>query len=150
MGLFDNVPVVSDVEDAAGTAATAALDVPADAVNATTGTGENLGWFGAIDRGLDPRGISEEEAAEPSADTTGLSGFFAAGTGSTSELGSDVGDVTTKPVMSYLGFDGSGGNNQQKQQQNKPQQQGGGLPIGMLALASIALAGAYAYSKGGL
>jgi hypothetical protein len=84
MGYFDNIPVVSDVEDGAGTVATAIADVPADAVNATTGTGENLGWFGVVDRNLDYRVLTGEmdadsdEWAEPSDETMGISGFLAA------------------------------------------------------------------------
>lgn len=58
------------------------IDVPADAVNATTGTGENLGWFGVIDRKLDPRSWdgNEPDWAEPNDRNTGISGFFAAST----------------------------------------------------------------------
>lgn len=60
------------------------LDIPADALNASTGTGENLGWFGVIDRNLDYRVLTGEmdadsdEWAEPNDQTTGLSGLFAA------------------------------------------------------------------------
>lgn len=63
---------------------TGLIDIPADAVNAATGTGENLGWFGVIDRRLDYRVLTGEmdadsdEWAEPSDATTGVSGFFAA------------------------------------------------------------------------
>jgi hypothetical protein len=64
------------------------IDVPADAWNATTGTGENLGWFGEIDRKLDPRSWNGEDPdwAEPSEATDGISGFVAGATGATGEI----------------------------------------------------------------
>ena len=82
-------------------AVTGLIDIPADAVNAATGTGEDLGWFGAIDRGLDPRGIArtEEEAerldlegfqAAPTPENTGLSGFFKGTQGATSALAEEA------------------------------------------------------------
>lgn len=88
---FDDTPgggVVDGTVDAATGLGERVLDVPADAVNATTGTGENLGWFGVVDRQLDPRSWSGEEPdwAEPSEATTGISGFFAGATGATSEV----------------------------------------------------------------
>lgn len=67
-----------------GDAARRVLDIPADAINAATGTGENLGFFGYLDRRLDYRVLTGEmdadsdEWAEPSDATTGISGFFAA------------------------------------------------------------------------
>jgi hypothetical protein len=64
------------------------LDVPADAGETTTGTGENTGWFGAFDRAADPRSWSGEEPdwAEPSEQTDGISGFFAGATGATGHV----------------------------------------------------------------
>jgi hypothetical protein len=60
------------------------IDVPADFVNASTGTGENLGWFGVVDRALDYRvwtgemNVYSPEWANPNDQTTGLSGAVAA------------------------------------------------------------------------
>jgi hypothetical protein len=64
------------------------LDVPADAINATTGTGENTGWFGEFDQQADPRSWNGEEPdwAEPSEQTNGISGFFGAATGATGHV----------------------------------------------------------------
>lgn len=83
----------------------ATLDVPADAANATTGTGENLGWFGKIDRALDPRNVDDDEWAEPSGSTSGLSGFFQAGTGATTGLANEGGALTTRPLAGLLSLD---------------------------------------------
>lgn len=60
----------------------AIADVPADAFNAATGTGENLGWFGVVDRKLDPRSWDGEQPdwAEPADWNDGISGFFAGAT----------------------------------------------------------------------
>jgi hypothetical protein len=67
---------------------TRALDVPADAWETTTGTGENTGWFGEFDRQADPRSWNGEEPdwAEPSEQTDGISGFFGAATGATGHV----------------------------------------------------------------
>jgi len=81
----------------------AVVDVPADAVNATTGTGQNLGWFGAIDRGLDPR--SPGEWADPEEAPGGLSGFFNGATGATTALAGDVGELTADPALAFFGLD---------------------------------------------
>ncbi len=64
------------------------LDVPADFANSITGTGENLGWFGVVDRRLDPRSWGEgmPDWADPSEATTGISGFFAGAVGSVGEV----------------------------------------------------------------
>lgn len=84
------------------------IDVPADAVNATTGTGENLGWFGTIDRKLDPRSayIEEDEWAEPSSETDGLGAGLIAGKNALSEGAGQVGGIATDPLMSFVGFGG--------------------------------------------
>lgn len=76
------------------------LDVPADAINATTGTGENLGWFGVVDRKLDPRSWDGEEPdwAEPSERNDGISGFFAGAT----QVGGHVTDEATRGAAPAL------------------------------------------------
>jgi hypothetical protein len=109
MGLFDDVPVVGGVEDAAGTAVTATLDVPADFINSATGTGENLGWFGVADRALDPRAVADDEWAEPTAENSGLSGFFDAGggalgglAGQTAGAASDIGGGASRGILKGL------------------------------------------------
>jgi uncharacterized protein YjbJ (UPF0337 family) len=80
--------VVDGTVDAVAGVGERALDVPADALNATTGTGENLGWFGEFDRAADPRSWSGEEPdwAEPSEQTDGISGLFAGATGATGHV----------------------------------------------------------------
>jgi len=77
---------------------TAVLDVPADAVNATLGTGENLGWFGVIDRKMDPRSWGsgpDPDWADPSDATTGISGFFRGATGA-------AGGLARQPILLVL------------------------------------------------
>jgi len=79
----------------------AILDVPADAVNASTGTGENLGWFGEVDRHLDYRSMTGEldpndpdDWADPSnEEAQGLSGTWYAVTGQTAAAGEDAADA---------------------------------------------------------
>jgi hypothetical protein len=84
------------------------LDVPADAINATTGTGENLGWFGEIDRQLDYRTLTGEmdadsdEWAEPTEETTGISGAFHATAGQTAAAGEDAADAAND--VAQFGF----------------------------------------------
>lgn len=79
---------------------TMALDIPADAVNATTGTGEELGFFGEVDKHLDYRSLTGEldpndpdDWAEPTAETTGLTGAFHAVAGQTAAANEDVNQV---------------------------------------------------------
>jgi len=122
----------------------ATIDVPADAVNATTGTGENLGWFGTLDRKLDPRGISKEEAADPDdPGAQGLAGFFNAGIPATTSFAGQTGDVVADPAFAFLGLDdlGGGGGNQQQPGGNKQQPQGSGL--NPLILAGLGLSAVY-------
>jgi hypothetical protein len=104
MGFFDNVPVASDVEDAAGTVVTGAIDVPADAINAATGTGNNLGFFGDVDRALDPRNIDEDDVPDPNPSNTGISGFLrgaggAAGGGAEQVAGAAGSAVLRSPAL---------------------------------------------------
>jgi len=54
-------------------------DLGGDFAGTITGTTENAGWFGAVDRGLDPR--NPDEWADVTDATTGISGFFAGLTG---------------------------------------------------------------------
>lgn len=82
---FDNQPgggVIDGTTETVTGVGEAVLDVPADAFNATTGTGQNLGWFGVIDRQADPRSWDGDQSdwADPSEATTGISGFFAGAT----------------------------------------------------------------------
>lgn len=97
---------LNDVADGAVNVGERVIDVPADAINATTGTGENLGWFGKIDRALDPRAIANDEWAEPSPENDGLSGFFRGGIGATTGLARQTGNVTADPLFAFLGLDG--------------------------------------------
>ncbi len=92
-GVFDPDTYVSAGEDV--------LDVPADAWNATTGTGEDLGWFGELDRALDPRSWDGEEPdwAEPSEETDGISGFFAGATGATGEIVNEAAEGAMGPLL---------------------------------------------------
>lgn len=88
-------------DNAAVELGTRLLDVPADFGNTLTGTGENVGWMGVADRELDPRswGPGEDpDWAEPSDETTGISGFWRGATGATGE----VVDETTSGVSAGL------------------------------------------------
>ena len=83
----------------------AVLDVPADAVNATFGTGNNLGLFGEIDRHLDYRALTGEvdpgsdEWAEPGPNTTGFSGAMAALGGQAGAAGDDAAEAAQQAVF---------------------------------------------------
>jgi hypothetical protein len=123
------------------------IDVPADAVNATTGTGENLGWFGTIDKKLDPRSVDDDEWAEPSEANDGLSGFFKAGTGATTALGAKTGEVTTKPILAFLGFGGGSQRRRSRRQQVDEIGFGGsgsqsGFPVEKIGLVAVVGLGA--------
>jgi hypothetical protein len=55
---------------------TALVDVPADFLNAATGTGNNLGLAGELDRALDPRDIDQGDVPDPTPENTGFAGFI--------------------------------------------------------------------------
>ena len=131
--------------DSAVNVGEAIVDVPADAVNATTGTGENLGWFGEIDRALDPRNVADDEWADPSGATSGLSGFLDAGSGALTSLGSNVGDVTTDPILAFAGFNpgDSDGNGDAAPEPETPVTQTDMLIIGAILLIALLWAGGY-------
>ncbi|MFC7131659.1 MULTISPECIES: hypothetical protein [Salinibaculum] len=104
MGFFEGVPVLRDVEDAAGTVATGALDAPADLANTLTGTGENTGWFGVIDRTLDPRasGVGSGEDTFAPGDAPGANGLLAG-------LGAGVNNTLAATFPGFAGTDSGGG-----------------------------------------
>ena len=83
----------------------AIIDVPADAVNATLGTGNNLGLFGEIDRHLDYRALTGEVDpdgdawAEPGPDTTGLVGAVRAAAGQADAAGEDASNAAQNIVF---------------------------------------------------
>jgi hypothetical protein len=100
---FDNEEgggVIDGTGQAAANTATAPLDFGADFVNSSTGTGENLGWFGVADRQLDYRTLTGEmdadsdEWAEPTDETTGLSGAVRATSGQAGAAVEDAGEAT--------------------------------------------------------
>jgi len=79
----------------------AVLDVPADAINAATGTGRNLGFFGDVDRALDPR--PDPPDVDPTPENTGLSGFLRGAGGA---VGSAVGQTGSAAVAGATGGPG--------------------------------------------
>ena len=129
--------------DSAVNVGEAIVDVPADAVNATTGTGENLGWFGEIDRALDPRNVADDEWADPSGATSGLSGFLDAGSGALTSLGSNVGDVTTDPILAFAGFNPEDSSGDAEPEPETPVTQTDMLIIGAILLIALLWAGGY-------
>jgi len=85
----------------------AVLDVPADAINASTGTGENLGWFGVADRRLDARNLYKDDVewAEPTADNDGFWSGVTAGRRSLTALGYEAGRVGADPLLAFFGLE---------------------------------------------
>lgn len=103
MGLLNDGPLYQGPDPLDLGKSSRAGDFVADFANSATGTGENLGWWGKIDRSADPRTFTddperarEEDGVvyqrEPSAETTGLSGFFGGAGGA---LGAGAGQALT-------------------------------------------------------
>lgn len=130
----------------------ATADFGADFVNTATGSaaGENAGWWGAFDKWFDPRDFSGSDAthtAVPGDSSGGLSGFLGGATQSTTALGSGLGALTTKPILSYLGL--GGGSAPTGGAGSGSPARSGGLGIGTLAvIAAGLLAAGYALMGG--
>lgn len=88
---------------------TALVDIPADAVNASTGTGKNLGFFGKVDRTLDPRasevGPGKDTFVPPDSEkkeTQGLGAGLKAGLGATGATAGKGAATVVSGVVSGL------------------------------------------------
>jgi hypothetical protein len=111
-------PVVPDDDDggsglidgAIGTGVNAGeawLDWNADRLNALTGTGENLGWWGVVDRRLDARNLYSDdiEWAEPTSENDGIFAGLTAGRRSLTTLGYEAGRVGADPLLAFFGLE---------------------------------------------
>jgi len=83
------------------------LDWNADRLNALTGTGENLGWWGVVDRRYDARNLYKDDIdwADPTAENNGLWSGLTAGRRSLTALGYEAGRVGADPLLAFFGLE---------------------------------------------